>query len=366
MTATQQTLAAGNDGKVQRWRLFIDESGDFADLEGEVVVAGRLVPEGGPNSHPRQIRKALESAAAGLVWPLKTTELNQPVFVVLLSQHEGNDSALDSAADSVRRRFDEVAGEYLKTARAALGASRPSPHVALQFLQAVAWGHEDFTRIEDQVLEARALVGRCIGTMSADTSALGAMLIACGETIQGDVSQVLASDDETGRYLSLLEGVLERAVDMIARLPDRHEMLLEILDWDVSEQILGEARRIRLHHYRHVAPSTAPQVPDHVRHAALRWQAHHLRARGQMEELAVVLAALESAAAREKSPNPSAHRALLLVEIDAALHDRNDAAASAALDQLCQIEPSLGEHMLRGAAGSVFSPATYISRFYPY
>lgn len=69
-------------GPVERWSLFVDESGDFSDNDDEVVVAGLLVSDVRHSRLERRLRHALDRAP-DVPWPVHAWLTRRPIMFAL-------------------------------------------------------------------------------------------------------------------------------------------------------------------------------------------------------------------------------------------------------------------------------------------
>jgi hypothetical protein len=249
----------GHAAAIVRWDLFIDESGDFADLDDEVVVAGLLIHGDTPGSNPAQLRRSLQAAAPDLPWPLKASDLNLPVlFALARTARSGPTPCRDDAIAAVVARLRQSAAVDVETLIGELRAGRRAPYDALARLEQVArqdWAQ--YQALRSLAGESAVQIGRLIRALADQTQATPSpvLLAACGETARGDISPSApaGTDAETRRYLDLLRWVVSRAADIVARFDGKQHIHLHVLDRWVGEEILGQTRRAPLH-LRHVSP----------------------------------------------------------------------------------------------------------------
>jgi hypothetical protein len=68
-----------------RWWLFVDESGNFADSNDDIVTVGLLLRGDVKGSSPAQLRSTLRAAVPDVPWPIHANRLNRPVLLALAS-----------------------------------------------------------------------------------------------------------------------------------------------------------------------------------------------------------------------------------------------------------------------------------------
>jgi len=227
---------------MRRWRLFIDESGDF-DTDTSIVV-GVLVEQPAPSWEPARLRRALEAAAPGVPWPIHGWLTRRFGMYLLWDLLEAERSGA-ATAESLRvcvRSCEKVRDEALERLRSGREPSR-----------------QTIDAIEDAIKDAgemHAFAGRRIATLEG----IGRVLDAA--TAAGEVALVFAALAEAPAeskdpYLHTLTTGLERAVDALAALPGSHEVRVHALGRHVLDPDLGANTPL---HVRHVAACAGEAV----------------------------------------------------------------------------------------------------------
>src|SRR5919109_501718 len=69
---------------VKKWTLYVDESGNFANSEDDVAIAGLLVSDELPGLTSNEVKRSLEAALPGFPWPWHAGLLNSASWVALV------------------------------------------------------------------------------------------------------------------------------------------------------------------------------------------------------------------------------------------------------------------------------------------
>lgn len=228
---------------VRRWRLYVDESGDFSDRDARCAVLGLLVEDGAEGFEHARLERALRAAAPDVPWPIHAWLTRKPAMYLLwpllaaektdavpprahaealswaLHAHPGATGAYEAAMARLRRGRDPRL-EDLETLQSALArASYLAP----------------YTRARRATREALARVAAAAAQRSAASLAFVA---DAGYDGDGD------------RYLDALTGLFERLTDALGAFEGAHEVRAHVLGRSVEEPTLG--KRVPLH-VRHVA-----------------------------------------------------------------------------------------------------------------
>jgi len=323
------------------WDFFVDESGDFTQLEDFVVVTGILVPAFLPEGVPEYLRQSLQSLAPNMPWPLHTCILRtvawlpairlalriKAVETILYKERASLHSALraidrnESPDPTILERleqrlaqvFDESAPplsvpleKYLKRHKKALlahlddtkgkrkklnpllwtGSEWSEPpsfdwavdlvlkrarRQALASARAIASGgepdydclsqmdalltkrEEHFVGLEDLAVQ----VIRGIKTVLSHIEPFGAMMFCASESAFGDFAP---PGDGKDRYLSLLEALLVRLVEVLERTRQRHIVRLRVARRYVLDPELPVERKL---HVVRDLPRLCQNVSEH-------------------------------------------------------------------------------------------------------
>jgi hypothetical protein len=229
------------NGPETRWRLYVDESGKFQDLEDDVVVLGLLVRTDVSGTEGANLRRSLQEAAPELPWPLHAAELNIPIYHALAAQ--AGRPAVQSRVvheDLNQRAVAILTSRRPRELATALSAIRSGHKLDLAVLTTLDQALRQASRpLYDQLLSrSRRALARVFRVMESLVRAgkeapegPAVMMFLGGEASRGDGSPDVdpARDGGSQRYLAILECVLARSRDSVARRGGRHNILLEVL-----------------------------------------------------------------------------------------------------------------------------------------
>lgn len=296
----------------RQWFLYVDESGDFDVPQANVVVTGVLLRADTPRTRLDMLRKGLSDLVPGMPWPLHTTVAKRPSAAAvalaawrlrriergLRSRTRGGfpDTALHPDAQSEDRnaaRFLETIAHdpkalvdapehHLECLGSQAGLSGPEevsaaldlliarePGRTARVLRALYNGKQplyDDLRALDRTLEEAnlatpvssrvwprvcAAIARLMRWLAVpDGSGLPAVLVFfSSDSKPGDFHP---PGDGTDRYLCLLEALLARVAESLARLPGAHEVFPKVALRHVEDPFVG--RPVPLHATRHLGP----------------------------------------------------------------------------------------------------------------
>lgn len=242
------------NGREIRWRLYVDESGKFDSLDDEVLALGLLVRTDVSATEGANLRRSLQTAAPELPWPLHAAELNVPVYHALAAYAgrsgsgggaaKGEDDLPDRVVAILRTGFERE----LETALSSVRAGQKPEGKALKALdQALRRASRRiYEEVQSRSRKALASVFRVMeslaraGNDAPDAPAV--MIVLAGESSRGDASPGVdpAVDRGSERYLTVLECLLERTGDVVARRGGRHNVILEVL----SRPSFNQARHL--------------------------------------------------------------------------------------------------------------------------
>ncbi len=266
---------------VATWSLFVDESGDFdRDLglgREQRIVVGVLAQAEAVRGLEAGLRDALRASAPWIPWPPHATLLRRPVCHALwvgpwlgTASKRGRQRA--DAAIRARDVLERVAALETRALTAALQARPKADHARLR-------------RLEDALERADPSLWREVCTLAEDVRdritqaflrlsrppAEGALprcvLLAAGEAARGEEPASRLS----GRYLPLLELLLERVADALTALGLRtgdheHRVEAHLLGRDVEDDAHEERLPLDRGHVDQVFDATTGGGP--VRRAA--------------------------------------------------------------------------------------------------
>jgi len=246
-----------------RWTLYVDESGKFADVEDDTAMAGLLVSEEVPGLSLREVRKSLEYAVPGFPWPWHASLINNASWVALTLANRAlpanpADPDIRWLGDAVRRAntvFEaRLPVEYSAIRhRLALGGDIRLESVSAFESVLRAECPSELQALRAHALRARAAVRQfSIGLRKRAESALdeaAACLLFASETVLGDARSEPESALGDRRYFKLLEVLVDRAAALLARRGQEQVLFL-----DISERHLIDLR----------FQSKAKQIPLYV------------------------------------------------------------------------------------------------------
>jgi hypothetical protein len=232
------------------WGLFVDESGDFVDRDDVVLGAGLLLRTDIAPAGPGPIEAALRSAMPDFPWPIHAAHVNLPVMAAL-ARCARLRSERGPAAAATAGPFTELA----TSAVAALACTLPD--VVEEALGELEHGRRpslDTVRTLDRRLKAldpalharledrrRQATGHILGVIEELRRRARARLLAAtvlsGEGAPGDAMPEEAEGPEadTRRYCAVLECLLGRTYDLLARLPGPHAVEVHVLSRPVAD-----------------------------------------------------------------------------------------------------------------------------------
>ncbi len=241
---------------LQRWQLYVDESGDFGEPRSTVSVTGILI-QPAASVPDEEVRRRLMDAVPGQPWPLHAAHLRNEIWY-LLSRDSGHDLPSDEARallgqhapDLVRQVRDEVQSGELPRIRTL---------VALKV-----------------ILERHApALGRRISTRAF--GAYRRLLSAVAEVLRDAPSMrvIIASEAwpdepkprgpfqrrrlEASRYDAVLEALLQRCADYLWRMSGAHGVSLLVSGRGTVDVRRGEFREMQVADVRRVVRRVAPR-----------------------------------------------------------------------------------------------------------
>jgi hypothetical protein len=240
------------------WSLYVDESGTFCgerDVVPQRVVAGVLVRDETAAAHEKRLRQALETVAPWIPWPFHANLLRRPVCHALWTLTWPNPSKRGlQKADAAVRAAKQLEALAPAETRALAERLRRVPKVAHERLAALARllnAHDQATlqALGNLAGEVRAKVTDALARLTAGVTAPEIVLAVAGESA---VDETPASA-LPGRYLPLLELLLERIADTLSALgretgDARHRVELHILGRDVEDSAHAEDLPLNVGH----------------------------------------------------------------------------------------------------------------------
>jgi hypothetical protein len=238
-----------------RWRLYVDESGDFRRDEG-VAVGGLLLDSRVPGTLPAEIRESLMNAFPGLPWPLHAAHYNIPIIFALASvvAREGDpgtrtvfDAAADAATEILRRDAPAKLDEALDELRS---GRRPDVDTLKHLDAHLSQGDSDAVTIYWKLREARrklsASIARLVRQLARRDNA-GLIVFVASESERGDAGEdwmAVSADASaeagegapTHRYLGLLGTLFERTATVVSLEGAQHTIVPCVLDKRMYEK----------------------------------------------------------------------------------------------------------------------------------
>jgi hypothetical protein len=134
---------------------------------------------------------------------------------------------------------ERLGWEVLKPLDASLKAADPRTYGALA----------------GEVRRAHAAVGRVISRLAPANNQADLMVVVCSEAECGDASGAMnpQADGGSARYFATLTCLLQRAVDLLARLDGKHAVWLHVLSRPVIDPLLGQRVQFHIRHLGDVA-----------------------------------------------------------------------------------------------------------------
>ena len=242
---------------MNRWHLYVDESGDFESRGSAVLVAGLLVREGMATECHEWLRGLLEKRVSWVPWPFHATYLRNPVMYALWSELLGHDHGYDElalVAPVVIRLLEERAAEALARARKALsrtaeGGPRRDPRYddARALDNAVARdAPAERRKLLEIVGKTRERIAEVLRSLSCEEGDLEteAVLFCASESVTGDACPTEAKSPD--RYMMLLECLIERVLDALLHRGGSYDVVVSALTRRIRNAVLGNLAELRL------------------------------------------------------------------------------------------------------------------------
>jgi hypothetical protein len=232
---------------MQRWRLFIDESGDFKRSDADPIVAGVLLGEGPAECDETWIRQILIKELPFIPWPFHGWVTRRPLMYALWPEVRVNNSApgTEDAAKKALKLLQDRAPELLQKVLDQTKTGDPKKRGDVKALERIVqrFDRESFKCLEACMKRARNRLrktAQLVGRSSAAT------IIVAAEGERGDAIPESGGGD---RYLNLLEALLQRAADaLLERKEDKaveYELRIHVLTRYVMEPVLGRQIPLR-------------------------------------------------------------------------------------------------------------------------
>lgn len=237
--------------RARRWRLFIDESGDFDGPRGAPVVGGFLIEDGSPALNGPRTRDALRRAAPWVRWPLHAWLLRRPVMHAVWARVA---SGAPEQAEAAAKALEACAsGPFAAAVGRTRAGGEPSgeelDHLERRLRTEGADAWRALARLSDGV---RAAVLEVVQAIAGEERV---WLVAASETQPDEPLEAPA--ELPGPYIPMLATLLQRVADALLEVGGDHQVDVTPLTRGVVETAVG--RRVPLH-VRHVATAAADAV----------------------------------------------------------------------------------------------------------
>ena len=212
----------------QQWELFVDESGDLGSRSTTVCVTGVLVlPSHAPTE--QTVRQQWRAIAPHLPWPMHTAHLLRPSWLPLSTIAA---CALDPEAATTDTRLVRIRALWEQHAPAALAHAlsglaehrQPRLSVVLDLDESLALHAPAL--LDELQRDAWRLV-RSVRThldaVQRDVPSL--RILMAGEAVQPpahEASTLTRQELDSARFARMLEALVQRTVDYLARIPGAH------------------------------------------------------------------------------------------------------------------------------------------------
>lgn len=237
-----------------RWKLYVDETGDFANRDGAVAVVGVLTREDALPP-PALLRARLLAAVPWAPWPLHAAHLLHPMFYVL-AREVAEASSAPAYTDVAGALRDVGVGDEPLLARCrALVSAGKLPRIDELNTLAAHLDRDRRTRLRDRLGDDYWRLIRVLRQLcdAAAPDSLAISLVAAVEGSRGAAmpASVDSPDPASVRYLSMLGALEERVLDILGSLPgEAHLVELHVMTRSVHDSALGTRTAL---HPRHLS-----------------------------------------------------------------------------------------------------------------
>lgn len=242
---------------VRRWRLYVDESGDFGDRGARCAVLGLLVEEGAEGFERLRLERALREAAPGVPWPIHAWLTRRPAMYLLWPLFDAKRRGVAAPRSHVDAR-DAALGARPKARDAyersmeALGRGAGPAARDLHVLRRALTAADRCGRYKRKRRKTRQALARVVRAAARRSPAFIAVFATAGHTV-----------DERDVYVDALTGLFERVRDTLAALPGPHTVRAHVLGRGI---VLGNGARaqLRAEHVRACAERAGAGSSRHV------------------------------------------------------------------------------------------------------
>lgn len=233
-----------------RWRLFIDESGEFGKVDDRSCVVGFL------SRAPTAMREArlkmgIQQAFPELPWPLHASYLNHEVAWLLWFDAAAHPSELRTLATQILSATPPAVQHLLEKARERLEEDEEPNFEDLNTLRTYLAGARDYLKFKEAIRARRNSVFQLIEeSLTIDDSMTNITIVAAlGAPVGGSLF-----DDH---YLSALCGLIERTGNLLARTKNTHSVAICAARRGLRDPTIG--KNVKLNR-SHIETATARAV----------------------------------------------------------------------------------------------------------
>jgi hypothetical protein len=220
---------------MRKWHVFIDESGAFEVEDPYPVLGALVVPTPDIETFERWARGRLEQALPHVPWPPHTTFLNLPIYHAFAAVASGNagpedELLIDHLHSAVGARIDDIVQRLRNRQKV---KREPLTYYANWLAQEGAEFADALAHLENRLRETENGVRNLLA--EAGRACQGAFIASSAETFDCE-----AAFHPDGRYFVVLEALVERIHDSIARMDEDTSVRVSALELDVD---IGLRRR---------------------------------------------------------------------------------------------------------------------------
>lgn len=214
---------------MREWHVFVDESGAFEADDPCPTLGAVVVPAPDIGAFESWARGRLESIVPHVLWPPHTTYLNLPIYHAFAAEAAGTATAEDQVVlDYVRASAGQKVDDIVSRLRDRMKVHRDRFSTFNDWL--MLQGGEPaqaLVRIESRMRETDAGIRGML--IEVDGRCPGAFVASSAETFDCE-----AAFHEHGRYFVVLEALVERIHDAIARLGEDAVVTVSALELTVD------------------------------------------------------------------------------------------------------------------------------------
>jgi len=243
--------------KEHKWRLFVDESGEFTSVNDRSCVVGFLsrVPT---TMAEARVKVSVERAFPELPWPYHASYLNHEVAWLLWFESSPENSEMKVRARQILAAAPPVAQPLLDNSRSMLDDGEEPDYDELTKLREYLEAARGYLAFREQVYERRNRVFELIQKSLNSDPAGSHITVVAG--LGSPIGEAIFDD----HYLSALTVLLERTASLLARTNDSHSVATYVAQRGVKDPVIGRNINLnRSHLERATAAANFPK--DRVR-----------------------------------------------------------------------------------------------------